>query len=220
MKQIKISAGILQRFFFFFIGFYHPPDKDERTQCQSSPWREAAALVQVAVEFSRRGQQETEIRRRGFDGPWGEFWMVLHSDEVTMIWNNNNGLIDLHAASFNSMWIGVFNVAFHSPSSSMTSILSPSTSWPTKWRPCFSKWCFSSGFTWNEQTFNDGVSVVENAGFMGISFRHKDVEIKKKPWSYLKSVSVPLVNKVDVSVQFSCNDNTKNTRHQRSRVRH
>lgn len=61
--------------------------------CQSLPWRKLTAFGKVTLEFSCSSQQETEVWRRRFDGPWGELWMVLHSNKVAMIWNNKERLI-------------------------------------------------------------------------------------------------------------------------------
>lgn len=54
-----------------------------------------------------------------------------------------------------SRWVLDFKHTFPIPSNSMTSIRSPSTSWPTNWSPFCSKWCFSSGFTCNKIRFCD-----------------------------------------------------------------
>lgn len=50
-----------------------------------------------------------------------------------------------------NMMYELLTAAFHWPSNSIISILSPSSSCPTKLRPFVSKWCFSSGFTWNNK---------------------------------------------------------------------
>lgn len=57
--------------------------------CALVPWRELAALGQVALELPGGGQQEAEVRRRGFDGPGGELRMELHAHEVTMFCNES-----------------------------------------------------------------------------------------------------------------------------------
>lgn len=148
--------------------------------CQRLPWRQATALVEVALQFSCSSQQETKVWRWRFDGPWGELWVILHTNKVTMIWNKDGSISlnlltpppipftlhclknrnDKSTSQGSTSWIQhvVFIITqqhvhscvqwhFYSPSNSMTSILSPSTSCPTNWRPLFSKWCFSSGFT-------------------------------------------------------------------------
>lgn len=158
--------------------------------CWCLPWRKATALGQVALEFSCRGQQETKVWRRRFDRSGGELWMILHSNKVTVVWNqkiayyctfllpqasfkqqrlnvwyHNEGQFGVkHDFSTScsrivcirrSRWVLDFKHTFPIPSNSMTSIRSPSTSWPTNWSPFCSKWCFSSGFTWNKIRFCD-----------------------------------------------------------------
>lgn len=55
---------------------------------RSSPRRQLAAFGEVTLKFSCSGKQEAEVWRRRFDWPRGELWMVLHSDEVAVIWRD------------------------------------------------------------------------------------------------------------------------------------
>lgn len=89
---------------------------------QRLPWRKLTAFGEVTMEFSCSSQQETKVWRRRFDGPWGELWMVLHSNEVAMICNKGERSISkdeassptrrsmLYRSSLNSRCIQVFKM--------------------------------------------------------------------------------------------------------------
>lgn len=121
------------------------------------------------------------------------------------------------------------NATFDLPSNSMTSILSPCTSWPTNWKPFFSKSPFSKGFTYNEQRFNEVLRLCYKTQKKLIKY----IRIRTQKWKteaknvyrqskkfcvhrqkalklciglYLESVSVSLVNMVQISIQFFWNN--------------
>lgn len=49
------------------------------------PWRQPAALLQVALQLPGGGQQQAEVRWRRLDGPGGELGVVLDPHEVRVV---------------------------------------------------------------------------------------------------------------------------------------
>lgn len=99
----------------------------------SLPWRQPAALLQVALQLPGRSQQQAQVRRRRLDGAGGELGVVLHAHEVRVLWGG--GVTDELTPGDQRIHLGAVAL----PSSSMISIRSPSMSWPTKRKPLSSK---------------------------------------------------------------------------------
>lgn len=89
------------------------------------------------------------------------------------------------------------NISGFLPSSSMTSILSPSTSWPTNRNPLSSKWLFSSGLTFTRNT-------KQTVHFKYFVLR----DIQPAGQLYLKAMSVSLVHIFCVPIKFPYNTKT------------
>lgn len=125
------------------------------------------------------------------------------------------------------------SVCFSVPSSSMTSILSPSTSWPTNRKPFSSKWLLSSGLTCSQ---NQGIHLDHRlsrwpyakrlnaalwvqpwigpllirlsptnslSNFLFLHWTLNDDEILVQ--HYLKSMSVPFIHILCISIELSWN---------------
>lgn len=81
------------------------------------------------------------------------------------------------------------------PSNSMISILSPCTSWPTNWRPCFTKCSFRAGLTYEDNKQCSEVLISNTAGRM------------LQKWTRnpnLKPVSVSFLYKIHTLIKFPC----------------
>lgn len=186
---------------------------------QSLPWRKLTAFSEVTMEFSCSSQQETEVWRRRLDGPWGELWMVLHSDEVAMICNNAERSMSKDEAtsatrcsmvcrsSLNSRCIQVFQMKL-------------STYPPIQWPP-FS--LLSHPDQQTEGRFFPSHPSAQDSPWMWKDLMRlcyntpppqdisKTLHSRKQKGSicfglYLKSVSVPLVHTVQISIELSWNN--------------